>query len=83
MDNPKPVFLTRNLRIHDTPRVVGRKHLKFAVTDGRAWHQAIWWNMADAALPSGTFDMAYLAELNSFRGAESIQLNVRDIAFGS
>lgn len=83
LDNPKPVFMTRSLRIIDTPRVVGRKHLKFTVADDRARQEAIWWNMADAGLPAGRFDMAFYAELNEFRGTESVQLNVRDIDAGN
>jgi single-stranded-DNA-specific exonuclease len=79
LDNPKPVFVTRSVRILDTPRVVGRKHLKFTVTDGRGRQEAIWWNMADAGLPADKFDVAFHAELNEFRGTESVQLNVRDI----
>jgi hypothetical protein len=39
--------------------------------------------MADAGLPAGRFDMAFYAELNEFRGTESVQLNVRDIDAGN
>jgi len=58
---------------------VGQKHLKFAVTDGAATVDAIWWGHAATELPDGEMDLAFVPELNEFRGAVTVQLNVRDV----
>jgi len=58
---------------------VGQKHLKFAVTDGTATAAAIWWGHGDTKLPDGEFDVAFVPELNEYRGTVTVQLNVRDV----
>ena len=79
MGNPRPVFLLQGLFLAGRPRVVGKCHLKFALTDGQHTVDAIWWGAGGLTLPGGSFDVAAQVELNRFRGAETIQLNVQDI----
>lgn len=80
-DNPEPTFAALGVRLRDTPRVVGKDHLKFFVTDPDtgAGAEAIWWKMADRELPSGPMDVAFNAELHEYRGKQTVQLKVRDV----
>lgn len=77
--NPTPVFVARGVRLRGRSRVVGKNHLKFSVTDGATTVEAIWWGKAGEALPSGVFDVAFTAEVNAYRGVETVQLKVRDV----
>ena len=78
-DNPTPVFAVEGVRLQGAPRVVGKNHLRFNVTDGDTSAQAIWWGMGDFGFPQGGFDVAFAPELNEYRGVENVQLKVRDI----
>jgi len=78
-DNPWPAFAVTGVRLSGAARVVGQKHLKFAVTDGTATAAAIWWGHGDTKLPDGEFDVAFVPELNEYRGTVTVQLNVRDV----
>jgi single-stranded-DNA-specific exonuclease len=79
-DNPTPVFAVRRVSVRGTPRVVGRNHLKFQVTDGATTLPAIWWGMGDRQLPPGPFALAFQPEWNEFNGVTTVQLKVRDVA---
>ena len=78
-DNPRPVFAVTGVWLRGAARVVGQKHLKFAVTDGAATVDAIWWGHAAMELPEGEMDLSFVPELDEFRGAVTVQLNVRDV----
>jgi single-stranded-DNA-specific exonuclease len=82
-DNPTPVFAVAGVRLRGTPRVVGKNHLRFHVTDGDTSAPAIWWGMGDFEFPQGQFDVAFTPELNEYRGVESVQLKVRDVRAGT
>ena len=79
MENPRPVFAVAGARLAGPARVVGQKHLKFSITDGTATAGAIWWGQAATALPDGELDVAFVPEANEFRGAVTLQLNIRDL----
>jgi hypothetical protein len=68
-----------DVHLRGEPRVVGKDHLKFIVTDGDTSAEAIWWKMADRELPSGPMDVAFNAELHEYRGKQTVQLKVRDV----
>ncbi len=78
-DNPSPTFAVLGVRLCGTRRVVGKKHLKFRITDGDTTVEAIWWGRADVELPAGKMDVAFMPEWNEFRGERSVQLKVRDV----
>ena len=78
-ENPTPVFAVEGVQLHGAPRVVGKNHLRFNVTDGDTTAQAIWWGRGDFELPQGKFDVAFTPELNEFRGVENVQLKVKDV----
>lgn len=77
-DNPSPVFAVENVRLRGAPRVVGKNHLKFVVTDGDTVVEAIWWGRGDATLPAGALDVAFTPELNDYGGVASVVLRVRE-----
>ena len=77
-ENPTPVFAVRNVVARGAPSVVGGKHLKFSVTDGEMTMPAIWFGAGEVQLPSGAMDVAFMAELDEFRGEPTVQLRVRD-----
>ncbi|MBW8009709.1 MAG: single-stranded-DNA-specific exonuclease RecJ [Chloroflexi bacterium] len=79
--NPEPLFVTRDLKVTSS-RAVGRDkaHLKLAVTDGWVTFDAIAFRLGYLLDNlSSQVDLIYAFELNEFRGAKKLQLNVRDI----
>jgi single-stranded-DNA-specific exonuclease len=80
-DNPQPLFVTRNLQVR-SHRVVGKdgSHLKFSVTDGTQWMEAIAFRQGHwvGTMPSKV-DLLYALEENEYNGNSSLQLNVKDI----
>ncbi|HEX7176305.1 MAG TPA: single-stranded-DNA-specific exonuclease RecJ [Pyrinomonadaceae bacterium] len=81
---PRPVFLTRDLRVVGEPRVLKERHLKFAVAgdDGRV-HSCIWWGAAESitATPrtGERIELAYTLESNTWREETRLQLCVEDM----
>jgi single-stranded-DNA-specific exonuclease len=78
-DNPSPVFAVQVVRLRGAAREVGKGHLKFQVTDGATTADAIWFNGASTVLPAGEMDVAFVPEINEFRGVRRVQLRIRDI----
>ncbi len=78
-DNPTPVFIARNVQVRDS-RIVGEKHLRLLLFDGRLTWEAIAFKQADRAsrLPHRV-DVAFSLEVNSWNGQERLQLHVKDI----
>ena len=79
IENPTPCFAVEGVRLRGSPRVVGKNHLRFQVTDGTDTADAIWWQMGDFEMPRGDFAVAFIPELNEFRGTVTVQLKVRDV----
>jgi len=80
--NPRPLFVTRNLRLKGQPRVMGRGTLKFWVTDGSVTHQAIGFGLSsyyDRLVEADFFDLVYNPRLDSWLGQESTILDIEDI----
>ena len=81
---PRPVFVTRGLRVVGEPRVVKEKHLKFNVntTEGRV-HECIWWRAAErnaaTPRPGECIELAYSMEANCWNGRTRLQLVVEDM----
>jgi single-stranded-DNA-specific exonuclease len=79
--NPPVQFAARSLSLTGVKRRfgTGEKHLRFAVSDGTATHQALWWSCPpDFEFPP-RFDLAFAPELNEFNGTYAIQLKVLDL----
>jgi single-stranded-DNA-specific exonuclease len=83
---PKPVFVTRNLRVVGEPRVLKERHLKFGVLASGRVHDCIWWGGAerDAATPrpGARIELAYSVEANCWNGNTRLQLVVEDLKEG-
>lgn len=91
-NNPKPVFAARGVEVAGLPRVVGKKHLRFTVSEGKIKLNAIAFNRAEGAtnhagsainaaeqkIPEGLIDIVFHIRKNSFNGAENLELNVLD-----
>jgi single-stranded-DNA-specific exonuclease len=80
--NPKPLFLTRNLRLKGEPRRLSRDTLKFWVTDGSITHQAIGFGMGgdlEKLCGAESFDLVYNPRIDNWLGQESTILEVEEI----
>jgi single-stranded-DNA-specific exonuclease len=80
--NPRPVFVSRNLKIRSGPRVLRRSTISMWVTDDKVTAEAIGFNMADS-MPSDPVnqrvDIAYTCDLNKYKGITSIKLQLKDL----
>jgi single-stranded-DNA-specific exonuclease len=83
--NPRPVFMTRGLRVLNEPRVMKEKHLKLRLA-GEAINrplEAVWWDgLADLeqTLNANTrIELAYTVEPNTWQGETRLQLCVKDM----
>ncbi|MEX2351602.1 MAG: single-stranded-DNA-specific exonuclease RecJ, partial [Balneolaceae bacterium] len=83
--NPKPVFVSRNVRVQSGPSVVGRGHLKMKLSqDGSPPFDSIGFNMHEylpmirEAKGEG-FDIAYELEENFWNNRRSLQIHLKDI----
>ncbi|NCP03365.1 MAG: single-stranded-DNA-specific exonuclease RecJ [Deltaproteobacteria bacterium] len=76
--NPQPAFVARRLEIL-RPQIVGQKHLRFSVRAAGTTHACIAFGMAERiAQLSGSVDLLFRPDINSFRGQDSVQLQVVD-----
>jgi single-stranded-DNA-specific exonuclease len=83
--NPRPVFLTRGLRVVSEPRVMKDKHLKLRLAgqDERPL-EAVWWNGLEelegqTLAPAASIELAYTVEPNTWQGVTRLQLCVKDL----
>jgi len=78
--NPEPVFLSRGLRV-GRRQAIGSdgQHLKFTVSGGKAWWDAIAFRRGKEAdeLPE-RIDLAYHLDMNEWNGRKRLQLVVQD-----
>jgi single-stranded-DNA-specific exonuclease len=84
---PRPVFVTRDLRVVGQPRVLKERHLKFGVqAPGGRVHDAIWWGWAERETatprPGASIELAYSVEANCWNGNTRLQLVVEDLKEG-
>jgi len=83
-ENPHPVFCVSNVQLAQGARRVGSTgaHLKFAVTDGNCYVQAIAFGMGDLApdLHAGcALDVAFEPQINEWQGRRSAEMRVLDL----
>ncbi|HEX5219945.1 MAG TPA: single-stranded-DNA-specific exonuclease RecJ [Verrucomicrobiae bacterium] len=78
--NPLVQFYSRSLSHQRPLQRMGndKQHVKMWVTDGRAGHEAVWWNAGNGSLPVGKFDLAFAPQVNDHNGRQSVQLKVLD-----
>lgn len=83
LGNPEPTFWASGLKVLDK-RLVGDDHLKLVVRhDGAAPFEGIGFRMGKylSALSTsvGTIDLAFVPEMNYWKGYQRVQLRIRDI----
>ncbi|MEA2206803.1 MAG: single-stranded-DNA-specific exonuclease [Blastocatellia bacterium] len=86
--NPRPVFMTRNLRILSDPLVMKDEHLKLRVGgDDNRPLEAVWWrgleNAGRTPQANERIELAYAIEPNKWNGETRLQLNVKDMRASS
>lgn len=83
--NPRPVFMTRSLRILSEPRIMKEKHLKLRVAGAdRRPLEVVWWSgleeLRGQTLSTGArIELAYTIEPNTWKGETRLQLCARDL----
>jgi single-stranded-DNA-specific exonuclease len=82
--NPRPVFMTKNLRCLSEPSVIKDRHLKLRLVGPQNRPlEAVWWNCIETPgqTPSlnGSIELAYTIETNPWNGDFRMQLNVVDL----
>jgi single-stranded-DNA-specific exonuclease len=82
--NPRPLFVTRGLRVLSEPQIIKEQHLKLRVAghDNRPF-EAIWWRGVEETEQTPAvnqrLDLAYELEANRWNGEIKLQLNVKDM----
>ena len=82
--NPRPVFLTRNLRMISAPLALKEQHLKMRLAGpGGRPLETIWWRGVEALVQTPTMntgvEIAYSIETNTWNNEVRLQLNVADL----
>jgi single-stranded-DNA-specific exonuclease len=78
--NPNAQLVVRNL-VHERPlQRIGadKQHVKMWVTDGKTSREALWWRAGQESLPVGSFDLAFIPQIDNFNGQRNLQLKVLD-----
>ena len=82
--NPRPIFMTRELRVLSEPIVMKEEHLKMRVAgpENRPL-EAVWWRGVEGfgrtPQVNERIELAYAIEPNSWNGETRLQLNVKDM----
>ena len=85
--NPRPVFMSRQLRLLSEPLVMKEEHLKMRVAgaDNRPL-EAVWWRGLESfgrtPQVNESIELAYAIEPNTWNGETRLQLNVKDMRVG-
>lgn len=82
--NPRPVFVTRNLRCLSEPMVLKNKHLKLRLAGPQNRPlEAIWFNCIETSgqtpTINGSIELAYSLDLSAWNDEYRMQLNIADI----
>lgn len=85
-ENLAPIFVTKEVKLASSLKVLKNKHLKLSVTqkDVATSLECIGFGLAEyeqKILEQGHFNIAYSIEENEFRGVKTLQLNIKDIQF--
>ena len=79
---PKPVLALENMTIDRITPVGGGKHTRLRLRQGRHLLNAIYFSATSESAsiqPGDVVDVAFTPQINSFRGEDSVQLNILDI----
>ena len=79
---PKPVLVMENLTVERITQVGGGRHMRLRLRSGRYGFNAIYFSATpeSASIAEGDLvDVAFVPQVNDFRGERSAQMNVTDI----
>ena len=79
---PKPVLMMENLTIDRISLVGNGRHTRLRLRHGRNYINAIYFSCTPEAAsiqPGDAVDVAFVPQVNDFRGERTVQLNVLDI----
>ena len=79
---PKPLLVMEGLTVDRIVPVGGGRHLRLRFADSRNSLQGIWFSVnpeTAAIYPGDLVDVAFIPQVNEFRGERAVQLNVQDI----
>ena len=77
--NPEPLFYAHSLKVIES-RVVGERHLKLKVKQGRTIREAIGFGLSERhPLEGKTISMVFTPEIDRWNGKEKIQLRIIDL----
>ena len=79
---PKPVLVMEDMTVERLNPVGGGRHLRLRLQCGRHSLQAIWFSTGletASVVPGDRVDVAFIPQINEFRGERSVQMNVLDI----
>lgn len=80
-DNMRPNFLSRNLELVGSPRIVGTNHVKFKARQDGAVFDCIGFDMGHLvyrlAQGESSLDLVYVIEENEWNGKRTVQLRLR------
>ena len=81
--NMRPKFVTRSVSISGQPRLMGNgEHLRFTVSQNGRNYPAVGFKLSshyEDLIRGIPVDLAYVVEVNEWKGTSTIQLNIRDI----
>ena len=82
--NPRPVFMTNNLRCLSEPVVMKDRHLKMRVAGSNNRPlEAVWWHCIESGEQTpqlqGRIELAYTIETSIWNDEIKVQLNVQDL----
>ncbi len=80
--NKMPIFIFKNLRIDSIRSLTEGKHIKMTLKDENTVINSIGFNLgylANEYKIGDRIDVAGTIEVNSFKGVESLQINIKDI----
>lgn len=84
VENPKPIFVARNLCLRTKPKIINSKTLTMWITDGQLTYEAVGFKMAldfQSQFASDKFSLAFTPTINDWQGEEEVQLQLKDIKF--
>jgi single-stranded-DNA-specific exonuclease len=79
---PKPLLVMEGLQIERLSSVGNGRHLRLRLQKGRHALNAIYFSatpQSAAVCPGDLVDVAFVPQINEFRGEKSVQLNIQDI----
>jgi len=79
---PKPLLVMEKLQVERITPVGSGRHMRLRLRQGRYIFQAIWFSSASqsgSVAPGETVDVAFVPQVNEYRGERQVQMNVQDI----